>query len=110
MIIVRKNQRYPSVAQASIAGAFSGEVLLKDLSVTGCRLESTILIDIQPSKHYVIRVTPEPAAKIAEFDISVEARWVKAGSCGCEMGFLILESPKGKFFQRYVDYLVYHSA
>jgi hypothetical protein len=39
------------------------------------------------------------------FDLLVEAKWIHAGDHAHEMGFSIVESPKGKSFQRYADYL-----
>jgi hypothetical protein len=110
MFFERKHPRYSSLAQASIAGAFSGEALVKDLSVTGCCLECTVFIDVEPEKQYLLSIRPEPASGIDEFALRAEARWIKAGNCGCEAGFRIVESPKGKFFQRYVDYLDYRAA
>jgi hypothetical protein len=40
----------------------------------------------------------------------VEARWVRGGDYSCEVGFSITASPKGKAFQRYVDYLSWRSS
>jgi hypothetical protein len=105
----RKAVRYSSLATAQLPGIFDGEVLLKDISITGCRLESTIIVDLLPNSRCTMKVLPEPIAKIKNFDLVVECRWVKSGNYSCEFGFSIVESPKGKFFQRYVDYLSYHS-
>lgn len=86
---------------------FIGSALLKDISVSGCRIEHTMMINVEKGKRYTLRIKPESSAKVAEFDLEAEACWVKAGNCACEAGFSIAESPKGRAFQRYVDYLAY---
>jgi hypothetical protein len=40
----------------------------------------------------------------------VESKWIHAAGYSCEIGFSILESPKGRSFQHYVDYLSWRSA
>lgn len=83
---------------------------MKDISVSGCRIEHTMMIDVEQGKHYTVRIKPEQDSNIGEFDLLVEACWVRPNDCACEAGFSIVESPKGKFFQRYVDYLAYRSS
>jgi hypothetical protein len=110
MVFERKSKRLITLATALIEDAFSGEALLKDISVSGCRLEHTANIGVVIGSQYTLTIKPEPASKISGFDILVEARWIEAGNCTCEAGFSIVESPKGKPFQRYVDYLDYKAA
>jgi hypothetical protein len=88
-----------------IHGVLGEESLLKDLSVTGCCVECTSLADIHPNARYTLEVIPEKAAKIGKFELPVEAKWVRSGAYSGEAGFIITASPKGKLFQRYVDYL-----
>jgi hypothetical protein len=90
-------------------GVFEGDALLKDLSVTGCCIECTMVVDIKPDMVYKIEILPEAASNIGSFELKAEARWIRAGGYSCEAGFLIVASPKGKLFQRYVDYLVWRS-
>ena len=101
----RKNQRYQSIAKALINGVDYGDILLKDLSITGCCLEGTIHIDVKPGVKQKIEIIPEAAAGIGKFELTVESVWVLNGGYSTEYGFNILESPKGSQFQRYVDYL-----
>ena len=105
----RKNKRYQSIAKALIDGADYGEILLKDLSITGCCLESTIQVDVKPGVPHKIEIHPEKAANIGKFELKVTLIWIRSGSYSTELGFNILESPKGKLFQRYVDYLAWRS-
>jgi hypothetical protein len=52
-------------------------------------------------------IEPESAAGVEDFELKVEVRWVHPADFACEVGFAIIESPKKKHFQRYVDYLDY---
>jgi hypothetical protein len=105
----RKNVRYPALARAVLPEVFDGEALLKDLSITGCCLEYTMFVDVKPNAGYKVRIIPDTAAKIAPFELQVESRWVRAGGYSCEIGFAIVVSPKGRDFQRYVDYLAWRT-
>ena len=106
---LRKNKRYQTIAKAKIKGIDYGETVLKDLSITGCCLESTVQLDIKPGTKHKIEIIPENAANIRKFELTAEAVWIHGGSYSMELGFIILESPKGKLFQRYVDYLAWRS-
>jgi hypothetical protein len=105
----RKDTRYQSLAKAIIEGSDSGEALLKDLSITGCNIESEGLPHVKTGARYKIEVFPESASNIGKFELKAELVWIenKAGPAKC--GFNILKSPKGKFFQNYVDYLAWRS-
>jgi hypothetical protein len=105
----RKSTRYPALARALIAEIFDGEALLKDISITGCCVEYTMFVDVKPDTPYTMRIIPDAAAKISPFELQVESRWVRSGGYSCEIGFTISESPKGRNFQRYVDYLAWRS-
>jgi hypothetical protein len=62
-------------------------------------------MDIKPNVSYKLEIIPEAAAEIGSFEITAESRWLRIGGYSCEVGFRITASPKGKLFQRYVDYL-----
>ena len=106
----RKNTRYQTLARAKIKGACEGETLLKDLSVTGCCVECTAYAGIEPKAQYKLEVIPESASKIDGFELLVESRWMRTENYSHEIGFVIIESPKGKQFQRYVDYLSWRNS
>ena len=101
----RVNTRYPTIAKVRIADADSGEILLKDISVTGCCVECATPVEVELNMQYILKVIPESDTKIGDFDLLVLSKWVRDGSYSHEIGFNIIESPKGKQFQRYVDYL-----
>ena len=106
----RKSERFKSQARARIGDALVGDAILKDISVTGCCIECTMVADIKPNMPYQIEIIPEGAAGIGTFEVTAESRWVRTGGYSCEIGFIITASPKGKLFQRYVDYLTYRSS
>jgi hypothetical protein len=105
----RKNQRFKAMASARLPGVCEGNLLLKDISILGCCVESPIFIDVQSGVQYKIEIIPEKVSKIGSFELVIESRWVHAQDYSCEVGFAIVESPKGKLFQRYVDYLSWRS-
>ena len=105
----RINQRFQSIAKAKINGADYGELLLKDISITGCCLESTMQIELGKGIRHRIEIIPEKAAGIGKFEIVAELKWTESGGYSTDFGFSILESPKGKLFQRYVDYLTWRT-
>ncbi|MDR2303386.1 MAG: PilZ domain-containing protein [Treponema sp.] len=105
----RKNLRYRTLARARIEGISGGETLLKDLSITGCCVESTMYEGIKPNTRYKIEIMPEAASNIGDFELLAESKWFRTSGYSCEIGFAILESPKGRSFQRYVDYLSWRS-
>jgi hypothetical protein len=105
----RKSVRYPAHARARIPAAFTGDAFLRDISITGCCIECTINIDIKANASYKIEIFPEASSEIGNFEVTAESRWVRIGGYSCEVGFRIIASPKGRLFQRYVDYLSWRS-
>ena len=105
MIEQRKSTRYQSFAKANIEGAGAGEILLKDISVTGCRVECTTYMEVKLNQQYKLEIVPEKAANLGPFELHVESKWIRIGNYFYEIGFVITKSPKRKQFQRYVDYL-----
>ena len=101
----RKEIRYNSQAEVKFPEIDGGESFLKDLSITGCRIECPNSGTIELKTQYRLEIIPEKAANIGFFDLLVESKWVRPGDYSQEVGFAIVESPKGKQFQHYVDYL-----
>ena len=106
----RNNERYSSHARARIIGVIADDAPLKDFSISGCCIESTTLIDITPNKTYSIEIIPEKASKVKAFTVSAEARWIRTVDYTYYIGFFIAASPKGKYFQYFVDYIAYLSS
>ena len=110
MLENRKSPRYRAFAHVRIPGVLEGENVLKDLSVTGCCVECTVISDLQPGIQYIIEIEPEKVSQIGRFELTVERKWVHSGDYSSEIGFSVTASPKGRQFQRYVDYLSYRSS
>ena len=106
----RKNQRYRTIAQARISGVLEGDNLLENINITGCCVECTVYPEIKPKMQYNLEVIPESAAGIGQFILPVECQWIRGGDYSSQIGFSITSSPKGRLFQRYVDYLSYRSS
>jgi hypothetical protein len=110
MLDNRKNRRYRTLAHVRILGVLNNENLLKDLSITGCCVECTACADIKLDTQYQLEIHPESVANVGSFELTVRTRWIRFGEYTGEVGFVIVASPKGKLFQRYVDYLGYRSS
>jgi hypothetical protein len=111
MLENRKNPRYQTLARARIPVVMEGDNLLKDLSITGCRVECTIYADIKPGGEYMLEIQPESVAKIGSFELPVESKWIRTGGYATEVGFNVVASPKNsRHFQRYVDYLTFRAS
>ena len=95
------------MAHAQISGAAEGKCLLRNISITGCCVECNDAADIQPNTQYQLTIMPEGVSHIGSFQLEVECKWVRNDRYAVELGFAITASPKGKKFQRYVDYLAY---
>jgi hypothetical protein len=105
----RKHTRYKTTALARVPALFDGDSLLKDISITGCCIEYTMEVEAHPNVAYTVMIEPEAGSGIEPFELKAQYRWSCSGSDTYTLGFLIVESPRGKAFQRYVDYLAYHS-
>ena len=101
----RKTPRYPSIAHVRIPELFTGNALLKDISVAGCRIECTMHVEVQENSQYTITVLPEANTGVDSFDLLAECKWFQSGGDSCNIGFNIIKSPGKKDFERYVDYL-----
>ena len=101
----RESLRYKTLAKVKIEGMSEGDTLLKDISITGCRVECTTYLDIKPNLQYKLEIIPEKISDIGEFSLVVETKWIRSENYCCEIGFVISEYPKKKIFGRYVDYL-----
>jgi len=101
----RNHIRFKALAKVRILDTNLGEALLSDLSITGCKVECTSYAGFELKKQYKLEIIPESDADIGVFELQVESMWIETADYSCEIGFSIIGSPKGKLFERYVDYL-----
>ncbi|MDR2747809.1 MAG: PilZ domain-containing protein [Treponema sp.] len=106
----RSHTRYRSFARVKFRGLTGKENLLRNISVLGCCVECSSLADIHPGGQYLLEVMPEAASKIGHFELEVQVVWIRPSDYSGDVGFTITASPKGKLFQRYVDYLSWRDA
>jgi hypothetical protein len=107
----RKVPRYStSAARVYIGGISEVEAVLEDISIAGCCVECNKAPNIEQNTKYKIKIVPEEKANIGGFEIVTESKWIYKKDSSCKIGFFIWESPKGESFQRYVDYLAWHSS
>ena len=105
----RINPRYHTKGHARIPGVTKDDLLLRNLSITGCCLECLELMDkIKPSEIYQIEIKPEMASHIGKFELKAECKWIRNKNHVNEIGFSVTDSPHGKCFQNYVDYIAYN--
>jgi hypothetical protein len=102
----RKDMHYPT-NRARIPEIFKGDLFLKYLNITGCRIECSSPINIRLNAQYRMQVIPESAVKAGKFELVVESRWIRSREHVCEAAFMIVDFPKGKQFESYVDYLTW---
>jgi hypothetical protein len=105
----RKHTRYPTLAKVSIPGVSESEAVLKDLSITGCCVEYTVFMDFKKGSQYKALILPDGASRIEKFELELECRWIHSAGYSYEIGFSVIAFPKGKEFQRYVDYLAWRT-
>ena len=104
---LRRSPRYRTSAHAEVSKIHGSDGLLKNISITGCCVECTGAVNIQPTAEYQLMIKPEKESHIGAFELTVDCKWVRNDGHGTELGFGIIASPKGKQFQYYVDYLAY---
>ena len=101
----RGNKRYKTHAKVKIEGIGETDIQLNDISITGCRVLCPVCKEIELNKKYKMEIIPEAQAGTGRFELIAESRWIHTENLTSNIGFSIVESPKGKQFQHYVDYL-----
>jgi hypothetical protein len=89
----RKGIRYRSHALVSIPDAVEEHALLRDISVSGCRIEYEKQVDLKLHNMYILHVFPETNSKLEKFELLVESRWNRLKNNACEVGFKIISAP-----------------
>lgn len=104
---MRQNRRYPSIATARIPAVSGSEAFLKDISITGCCIEYTMLVDLPEHSEQTITIYPEKESMIDKFHLLVESKWHHFDNSSNRFGLEIKKSPQKKEFISYVDYLAW---
>ena len=101
----RNTVRMKTPARVTVKGFEKEKTSLKDISVTGCCVVCSPNTQIDLKTQYSLKISPESSAEIGAFNVTAESRWIKTSANSFEIGFMLLESPQGEQFLRYVDYL-----
>ena len=83
---MRETPRFASGAGISIEG-FEGEGLVRNISMTGCCMESVTYVAIKPNDVYQVRIIPGANEKIEPFTMKLTVTWIKSCETLFEAGF-----------------------
>jgi hypothetical protein len=110
---VRKDPRYPSGGQVSIAQVPNAGTIIKDVSASGLCIQSAQFLDIIPNSRYQADVIPEMDSNLDRFTINIESKWIRTKMQSSESGFVIVippGTPESLRLQEYLEYLAKHSS
>jgi hypothetical protein len=106
-VILSRPPRYECLVMVSING-YEGQAVLKNVSRTGFRMESKTFVEIETGSSYVMRVSPEAAAGVKPFDVTVEVRWAQVSADKFALGLMVTQT-ENRPFQKYITYLKDHA-
>jgi len=96
--------RYDCIAEVKING-FEGQAVLRNVSISGFRMESKTFAAIRPGERYDMQIAPPKESGVISFEVKVEVRWVKSDVTSFNVGFLIVNPAAERFLAKYIDYL-----
>ena len=102
-----RHPRYGSKGRVYIAEVSNTELLLKNLSASGLCVESEGFMDVLPSGRYSVDIVPEEDAKLDQFKLEIESRWIRTQKRSSESGFVIVIPPGSKGTQALDRYLAF---
>jgi hypothetical protein len=84
---------------------FEGEGLVKNISASGCCLESVTYAAITPNQTYQARISPGPEINLDPFTLRLTVSWTKSSEMAFEAGFALEKDEKDPRLERYVEQL-----
>jgi hypothetical protein len=96
----RMEERYSTNARVRM---LESELLLKNISLHGGRIQGDEFIDVVPNEKYTIAIIPEQESNIDKFEVDILSKWVKIKISGTESGFILLLG--SETVEGYVEYL-----
>ena len=101
----RDMPRFAANAGISVQG-FEGEGLLKNVSSTGCCMESVTYVAIKPDEVYQVKINPDSGEKKNEsFALELTVTWTKSCETSFEAGFHLGPGQTGAVLNRYTELL-----
>jgi hypothetical protein len=100
--------RFASGGGIAIEG-FEGEARVKNVSASGCCLESVTYAALVPDKVYRLTISPGEGSPVKAFNILMKLNWARSSEMLFEAGFS-LDAPKGSthkdpMLERYIAQL-----
>jgi hypothetical protein len=100
----REAPRFAANGGISIEG-FEGEGLLKNVSVSGCCLESVTYVAITPGKAYQTRIDPGADIDMEPFTLNLLVSWTRSSEMIFEAGFSLEANKKDPRLEHYREQL-----
>jgi hypothetical protein len=100
----REMPRFAANGGISIEG-FEGEGLLKNISISGCCLESVTYVAITPNQAYQVTLKPGECTNMESFTLKLLVNWTKSSETLFEAGFSLEEGRKNPLLERYAEQL-----
>ncbi|MDR2740626.1 MAG: PilZ domain-containing protein [Treponema sp.] len=99
-----REPRYKCVVFVNING-FEGEAVLSNINTGGYCMESRTYAALAPGDRHIMQIRPEPHSGIKPFEMEVEVRWIKSTETRFSAGFLVMERPVDRSFEKYIEYV-----
>ena len=100
----RETPRFTSKAFISIEG-FEGEGRVRNISETGCCLESVTYVAIKPDDVYRIKITPIAGENTVSFSLELTASWTRSNETFFEAGFTQKDGSVNLQLKKYTETL-----
>jgi hypothetical protein len=99
--------RYSLNAGIEVEG-FEGEGSLKNISISGCCMESSTYVSIKPDEVYKVIIKPDTSDNMEPFSYKVKATWTKSSETLFQAGFTLENSQNNTQMKEYVEILNSH--
>jgi hypothetical protein len=96
--------RYSCIVRVGING-FEGEARLKNISSGGFLMESRTYVAITAGDRYTMQIRPEADSGLKLFELAVEVRWIQSSEVKFSVGFLVIQPPSNRSFEKYFDHV-----
>jgi hypothetical protein len=100
----REAPRFAANGGISIEG-FEGEGLLKNISFSGCCLESVTYAALVPNQAYKVRINPGADVNLNPFTLNLTVNWTRSSEMSFEAGFSLEPGQKDHYLEQYAGQL-----
>jgi len=101
----RDMPRFATNAEISVKG-FEGEGLLKNVSSTGCCMESVTYVAVKPAEVHQVSINPDSGdKKNGSFTLELTVSWTRSSETSFEAGFHLGAGQTGALLKQYTETL-----